>query len=106
MIDLKDQFEAELWNIILDSHDYAQDDTKYFLLEVRKKGVLDWMARITRRLERDLELMRDHKGLAIRPETIKEMTKLRKIAELLEKMNPADIPPGEWRDVGMDPERR
>jgi len=82
MIVLQNGLEGQLWQIILDAYGY-DEDTHYFLREIRQNGVINWLAKRIEHIESDLVFMKYRKGLPVWDETIRDATITRRMMEVL-----------------------
>jgi len=82
VIALTNSLEGQLWRIILDAFGY-DEDTHYFLREIRQRGILEWAKQRAVAIESDLVLLRHTKGVAVYKETVRDATILRRLLGIL-----------------------
>lgn len=79
---LENSLERQLWQIILDAHNY-DEDTHLFLLEIRKIGPIRWALQRAVNVESDVLFMKYSQGVPIFNSTVTDATIVRRLLELL-----------------------
>jgi len=82
VIALQNGLERQLWQILIDVYGHDKD-THMFLREIRRDGLLNWIAKRMEHIESDLVFLKYRKGLPIWDETIRDATLTRRMLEVI-----------------------